>query len=315
MKRSIFNSSKKIIGEVEITNDNIIINNFSKPILLISDKRIISFIINKDEIYENILELYDSYTLTIGEIAALFDISYTRANKWIKSSDPGTSKKSGRRNSSYGKTFSKERINNMVNNRKDDHKQLKNIPKTKETKEKISETLKRKYRIGELIQDPAPHRENWKNGVYDNVNFKSGIGGHIFSLKNNKEFLFRSLLELYYFIKLEEDSHVSNYEYEPTHIKCDDGTIYTPDFLVNNELIELKSYKYINNLGGEIKKRFEYKKEQGIKYSKENGLTYRVIWDKDLNFDSRRMKTILKNNPEIILKYKIIFFDLKRVGL
>ena len=68
----IKNSSNKIIGELAITEDKIFINNFSKPLLIIEDKELISQIINKNRSNEILLILYNEYYLTIGEIAALY---------------------------------------------------------------------------------------------------------------------------------------------------------------------------------------------------------------------------------------------------
>lgn len=113
-------------------------------------------------------------------------------------------------------------------------------------------------------------------------------------------------------LSLEEDDSIEQYEYEPLHIVCDNGHIYTPDIKINNTLIELKSLKYINS-NEQIKNNFLYKKEQAEEYCKKHNLIYKVIYDKDIGFDSRRMKATLKNNKDIIEKYKIVFNDINRI--
>lgn len=309
--KQIKNSSGKNIGTIEKYDDKIIIKNNTKPDFVINDKEIIEKINHFD--FQVIPYLYDEYTLTVGEIAALFNKCYSNINRHLKTLKLKTNKKSGRRNSSYGKKFSEERIHNMVINRKDDHKQLKGRIVPEEQRKKISETLKRKYRTGEIKVNKEKIRQRWKEGRYENVDFGHGIGGHFTSLKNNKRFFFRSLLELYFLLKIEDDPKVSFYEYESIRIVCENGKIYTPDFLINNTVVELKSKKYIENMPLEVKNNFLYKKEQAEKYCQKNGLEYKVIFDEDLGFESKKMKTFLRNNPEIITKYQITFVNPERV--
>lgn len=115
-------------------------------------------------------------------------------------------------------------------------------------------------------------------------------------------------------IFLEEDEKVINYIYEPFHIECENGHIYTPDILINNYLvIELKSKRYLEKLGGDIKQNFEYKKLQGQKYCSQHKMEYKVIFDTDIGFDSSRFKRHLHNNPEIIAKYQINFNNPNRM--
>lgn len=310
MERNILNSSNAKKGTVVITNEKIVVKNQSKPELVITDAEILAAIIKEKESEEIIKILFDEYTLTVGEVAALFNISYTRANKWFK--DVATSsKKAGRRNSSYGKHFSEERKQNI-------RKSLKGKPatstyeRTPEIKHKISQGLKKYFK--DHPQDPTPHIENWKKGKYDCVNFGHGIAGHVYSFKNKTTFFFRSLLELKYLLMLEEDDSVSFYDYESLRIECDNGHIYTPDFLVNGNLvIELKSWKYIYAQKGEIQKQFEYKVSQGKNYCEQHNLTYKVVWDKEIDFDSSRMKHYLIDNPDIVEKYQISFLQPERV--
>lgn len=307
MIRTIKNSAGKEIGEVVINKDRILIKNISKPEYVLIDEAINNSIglPLQDEL---LIKLYDEYYLTIGEIAAIYDVTYSNINKRIKNKVT-TNKAAGRRNSSYGKKFSETRRQNIASSLKG--KKPKGYIRTPEIKQKISSSLKKYFQ--QHPQDPTPHRLNWANGKYDNVIFHRGVGGRFFSLKNNKFFVFRSLFELYYSLKLEEDLNVLQYEYEPFHIKCDNGMIYTPDFLINKvKVIELKSKRFIEH-NKEIKSKFEYKKQQGEKFCNKNHLIYEVLYDEDLGYDSRRMKNFIRNNPEIVKKYQISFVQPDRV--
>ena len=311
MIRDILNSSGKIIGKITINTHKITINNFSKPILEIVDLNLIKSITNEEN-QESIKILYDVYTLTIGELAALYNISYARANKWFKQLAQ-TSKKSGRRNPSFGKVFSNERKYKASNNRKDDRKQRKGCTLTDIQKQKISDTLKIKYSKHLIRTNSEAQKINWKNGIYENVDFGHGIGGYFTSLKINKRFFFRSLLELYYISILETDTSIKTYSYEKIKIPCDNGSFYTPDFIVNNiEVIELKAKKYVMQ-NDKIYSDFCYKKHQAEKYCASHNLIYKVIFDIDINFDTNKMKKFLQNNQDFIDKYNIVFKDYKRV--
>ena len=184
--------------------------------------------------------------------------------------------------------------------------------RTPEIREKISKGLKEYYKNNP--QNPQPHIDNWKKGVYAKVDFRHGIGGNFYSIKNQQLFYFRSLLELYYMLSLEENKEVINYIYEPFHIDCDNGHIYTPDILINNYLVvELKSKRYLEKLSDDVKQNFEYKKLQGQKYCSQHKMEYKVIFDEDIGFDSARFKRHLHNNPEIITKYQINFNSPERM--
>lgn len=303
----IKNSSNKVIGYVDIQDDKIIIHNNKKPELIIEDLEIISNIKNNNRENSFIQKLYDEYFLTIGEIAALYNVCYSNINKQTRQINFKTAKKANRRNPSYGKTFSEERCNNISKSLKEGYKngtiKHASYERTPEMREKISKSLKEYFK--KHPQNPLPHIKNWENGVYDNVDFHIGIGGHFYSYKNEKEIRFRSLLELAYCLILEKDNDVKIYEYEPIKIKCDNGHIYTPDLLINNKiLIELKSKKYIEKVEGR-KEALLYKKEQAEKYCKEHNLTYKIIYDTDINYESRKFKRYLNNNPNIMNYYKI----------
>ena len=307
MIREIKNSSGKIIGETIIEDNKIIIKNNSKPDYELNDIQILQSI-DKPLEDETLIKLYDFYFLTCGEIASIYGVNYSNINKRIKNKVK-TGKSESRRNSTFGKHMSEERRNNISNSLLG-HKPVGYI-RTPEIKEKISNSLKKYFKIHP--QNPEIHRKSWREGKYDNVIFHRGVGGKFYSIKNQKEFIFRSLLELYYFLQLENDETVYYYEYEPFHIICDNGSSYTPDLIINGEeVIELKSKKYIES-NREIKEKFEYKKEQALKYCSEKGLLYKVVFDEDLNYNSRQMKKYIRDNPNIIEKYKISFIQNERV--
>lgn len=312
MKRYIFNSSKKIVGEISFSPNKINIHHYKKPLLEITDISIINKIYQGED-EQTLQKLYDDYTLLVSEVACLYNISYTRANKWFKSLPLKTTAKAGRRNSSYGKIFSKQRIQKIVNGRKDDRKQRKGCSISKEQCLKISQTLKKKHKNGEIKINRDKIREAWKQGRYENVDFGHGIGGYITSKKIKKRFFFRSLLELKYILLLEKNNAIFYYKYEKLKIPCNDGSYYTPDFIINNiNVIELKSKKYIFS-NETIYKRFIYKKQQAEEYCNNNNLNYKVVFDEDIGFESKKMKRFLVNNPELIKEYQITFINPERV--
>ena len=313
MERIIVNSSKKNIGKVIISENEIVILNNKKPELTIVNKELITHILKEQILDEDLIILFDDYTLLIGEVAAIYNISYSRANKYFRQLPLKSSKHSGRRNSSYGKKFTEEHKQNISKSEKQSYQKGRiksSYERTPEIREKISNSLKVYFKLHP--QNPQPHRDNWKNGKYSQVNFKRGIGGFIFSIKNQKRIFFRSLLELYYMLQLEQDDNIKAWEYESVVILCDDNSYYTPDFKIDNQVIELKSLKGVKN-NPEVYKRFLYKTEQGKLYCKKNNLNYQVIFDVDLNFETTHMKKELQNHPEIIEKYQIKFLEPERV--
>lgn len=317
MKRIIKNSSRKIIGTVTIKNNTIEFDMIdSTKNLKICDSEIIEAICSENskrdikQFKEILIKLFQVYELNIGEIAALFNVGYDKMRNTLNSFEINLKSCKGRHNSMYGKKFSSESRKKMS----EWHKKFGHPPmyeRTPEIRAKISKDVKIAYVEGRL--DGAKiSRDAWKAGVFDNVNFKKGIGGHMTSLKNNERFFFRSLLELCYIILLEEDVAIKSYQYEPFRIKCEDGTYYTPDFQVENQIIEIKSYKFIYKQGGKIQERFEYKKQQAEKYCLSHNLTYKVIFDTDLKFNSRDyVKYLFSTN--YIEKYQIEFLEPARV--
>ena len=311
MKRDIKNSSGKITGFTEITEDFILINSTGKPILEINDKEIISKILSNKIDKDTLIILYNNYTLSIGEIASLYNRCYSNINKIIKGIEEIVINRNGRRNRAYGHKVSEEQSKKMSLALKG--RKAPEYERTPEIREKISKSLKQYFKNNP--QNPEPHRENWRKEVYKNVDFKIGIGGHFYSLKIDKTIKFRSLLELFYLLKLENDDNIHTYAYEPFHIELENGSTYTPDFLINNcKVVELKSKKYMERVSG-VKEKVLYKQEQAIKYCEKNNLTYQIIFDEDIGFDSKEMKKYINNNSEIVKKYKITFINPKRMVL
>ena len=324
MVKKVYNSSNKQIGKIEVLPNKIIITDIKsgRLNLEIVDSQIVEWA-QAPEYNENILvRLYDEFYLRIGEIAALSNVLYHRANKWVLNLPIKTSKGAGRRNGSYNTIFSKERRKHLSEGQKRYSQYLKTInqkrfiyERTPEIKKKIALGVKKAQLEGRA---PSPREiaiAGWRNEKFDHADFKRGIAGFIYSYKNKKDVFFRSLFELYYLLMLEQNNSISEYKYEPFVIRCEDGTSYRPDLQVGMDVIELKSYDYVYKQGGKIQERFEYKKEQGIKYCKKKGLSYKVIFDKDYNFKTDVYKHWLQEHRDIIKKYNIRFNEPKRVGL
>lgn len=304
----IKNSAGKQTGITTFNDDNTItIDNAGKP-LLILEKEIAEAIKSNNRTNEMLLYLYDTYYLSIGEIASLYNVCYSNINVQLKSIPNWVANKQGRRNRAYGHKVSKEQSEKMSKALKG--RKAPTYERTPEIRQKISNSLKAYYQ--EHPQDPTPHQKNWVNGIYDNVDFKIGIAGYFTSLKNNKTFRFRSLLEMWYMLQLEQDASINSYQYEPFHIILDNGSSYLPDFLVNNILIELKPRKYVERVAG-VKEKMQYKAEQAEQYCIKNNLTYKIIYDDEIDFDSKRVKHYIIDHPEVVEKYNITFIDKKRM--
>lgn len=312
----MYNSNGKVFGEAIKEENHIIINNYKKPLLIIDEPKILQCFNSRNIRDEEIILLWDEYGLTIGEIAAIAGYTYSNINKRLKKLPVQTGKSQGRRNSSFEAHFTPERCANISQGRRQSYQ--KNgynggkYERTDKIKQKISQGVKAAHARGDL-NGAENARKGWANGKYANVNFKRGIGGYITSKKTGKRFFFRSLLELCFILYLEKSSKVYYYEYEPIHIKCKNGSIYTPDFLINNKyLIELKSYNFIYKQKGSIQKKFEEKCQYGKEYAEEHNLIFKVIFDKDINFESASYKHIIKNSEDLIT-YNIIFTQPERV--
>lgn len=299
----ILNSSGLKIGDAKIDGDLIIINNYDKSLLIIEDAQcLIQKIQNKDE--SGFKELFDDYFLLIGEIAALYHMTYSTTRKHMIKQGINTKSKAGRRNSSYGKTFSDERkakIGAASKGRK-----IAPYERTPEIKSKISEGLKKYYSEHEVSKETREKlSQAWKDGKYENANMGRGYNGFFFSPKNNKKFFFRSLLELCYLIKIEEDSNIIFYDVEPFQIQLPNNHHYTPDIFLNGEdLIELKPKKHLLY---EDEERFNLEVSSAIEYCNKHNLTFKVIYDEDLDFRSDKFKRWLLNNKEELDKYQITF--------
>jgi len=299
----ILNSSGFKIGVAKIDGNSIIINNNSKPLLIIEDDlELIQKIQNKDESGFEIL--FNKYCLLIGEIAALYDMTYSTTRKHMIKMGIDTKSKAGRRNSSYGKTFSEERkakIGAASRGRK-----ITPYERTPEIKNKISESLLKYYSEHEVGEETRLKlSQAWKDGKYENANMGRGYNGFFYSIKNNKKFFFRSLLELCYLIQIENDNDISFYDIEPFQIKLPNNHHYTPDVFLNGEiLIELKPKKHLLY---EDEERFNLEVSSAKEYCKKHNLTFKVIYDEDLDFRSDKFKRWLLNNKEELSKYQITF--------
>lgn len=308
IQRDIKNSSGKITGKTIITEDKIIIDNIGKSILEIIDDNIIKEVLSNNIGDNTLIALYEEYTMSIGEIASLYNRCYSNINKKIKALKISTNHK-GRRNRAYGHQVSAEQSKKMSQSLRG--RKAPEYERTPEIKFKISNSLRKYYKNNP--QDPQPHIDNWKRGIYDNVNFQRGIAGHFTSIKMNKTFRFRSLLELYFMLLIEKDIRVITYDFEPFHITMDNGHTYMPDFIINNSIIiELKSKKFIERIEG-VQRKVEYKQSQARKYCKNNNYVYKIVYDEDINFESRKMKKYLRDNSDIINKYNIVFQQPERI--
>lgn len=295
------NSSGKIFGEVEITEDKIIVQHYKKPRLIIDDLNIVQAV--KQQNTEYAIVLYDEYELCVGEIAALYNYQYHKMNNLINSFQPKTNSNCGRRNSSFGQKFSDERIKHLS----ESHKGVTPVgyERTPEIRQKISNTLIAKYASGEIWNDPKKFSDAWARGCYKDAKMGRGIQGYMFSVKMQKDMYFRSLLELNYFILFEQNEQVEYYEVEPFQIKLDGDSHYTPDALINNKyLIEIKPSYHLNYTD---KSRFSKEVDAAQQYCESNQLEYIVLYDTDINFTTNRYKTFLRNNPNIIEQFNIRF--------
>ena len=130
-----------------------------------------------------------------------------------------------------------------------------------------------------------------------------GYNGYFYSIKNNKDFYFRSLLELNYLLLLEQDSTIEYYSVEPFQIKLPNNHHYTPDILINGEtLIELKPF---NHLNWEDEERWNLELEGAALYCKEHNYNFQIIYDKDIGFESRKFKRWFLSNQDNLTQYNI----------
>lgn len=295
------NSGGKIIGSIEITEEKIIIHSNTKDDLIINDELILEKVKSKD--YYVAKTLFDEYYLTISEIAAILGVNYSTGRKILYEVGFNSPIKAGRRNSSYGAKFSDERLKNMSEHAHINH--YSTYERTPEIRKRISDSLKEKYKTGELVVNSSAISKAWEDGKYKNAKMGRGIQGYFFSHKNNNNFYFRSLLELCFLVLIEENSCVCNYKFEPFVIRISDKERYTPDCLINNKyLIELKPLGFTRYTD---KNRYCREVKAAYNYCVGHNYIFRVIYDKDIGFETSSYKKYLFNNPDIIEKYNIRF--------
>lgn len=296
----IKNSSGKIIGETIITDNEIRIINNPKPILIITDTELIKKIKEKDESVFPIL--WNDYNLLIGEIASLFSMVYATTRKHLINMGINTNSHAGRRNSSFGREFSEERKKHI--GEKSRGRKIPPYERTPEIREKISIGLKQYYSTHEVSKETREKLSAaWARGCYKESNTGRGYSGYFYSPKNEKNFFFRSLLELNYLILLEKDDTVLNYTVEPFQIKLSNNHHYTPDILINNELIiELKPKRHLE---WEDKARWELEVEGLKQYCKIHNYQYKIIYDDDISFDTKKFKKWFIENSEELTQYNI----------
>ena len=296
----IKNSSGKVIGETFVTEEEIKIINDPKPVLIIKDKDLIQKVLNKDE--SAFITLWEDYTLLIGEIASLYGMVYATTRKHLIKMGIDTNSHAGRRNSSYGREFSEDRKKHI--GEKSRGRKVLPYERTPEIREKISQGLKDYYSTHEVSQETREKLSDaWERGCYKNSNMGRGYSGYFYSPKNNKEFFFRSLLELNYLILLEQNTEVYTYSVEPFLIKLSDNHHYTPDVLVNNTtLIELKPK---NHLKWEKEERWNLEIESAKNYCKEHNYEFKVVYDDDISFETTKFKRWFINNSNELTQYKI----------
>lgn len=293
-------STGKIIGKTEITENKIIIDNRTKPQLIIEDKNIIQKVLNKDEsAFET---LFNDYFLMIGEIASLYGIAYATARKHLIALGINTNSHAGRRNSSFGLVFSEERKKKI--GEKSRGRKIKPYERTPEIREKISKGLKSYYSTHEVSDETRKKlSQAWKDGKYKNSPMGRGYNGYMFSIKNNKDIHFRSLLELYYYLQLELDDNVNSYVPEPFVIKLPENHKYIPDLLINGEnLIELKPF---NHLNWENEDRWEMEIKGAKEYCEQHNFSFQIVYDIDIDFESRRFKRWFLNHQDELTQYNI----------
>lgn len=296
------NSSGKQIGTAYMTTEKIVINHNKKPELVITDKNIINEVLNKTE--KGIIILYDEYYLTLGEIAALYGVSY--ANIYRRNIKFQTGKCDCRRNPTFGTHHSEETKRKI--GEKSKGRVIPQYERTPEIREKISKGLKKYFQENGVSEETRKKlSQAWVDGKYENSPMGNGIHGYFNSIKNNKKFYFRSLLELKYMILLEEDNNILSYQAEPFQIELNDNIHhYTPDFLVNNkEIIELKPQNHLTYT--KENDRFQQEITAAQIYAQEHNMIFKVIYDTDIDFETKHFKRWLNENPNIINQYQITF--------
>lgn len=300
------------IGEVDIEDAKIVIKNDSKPYLEILDGQVIRRVKNRDKTVMGLL--FEEYELNIGEIAALFNVPYYLARKELIDMGINTSSRQGRHNSSFSATFPQSRCEN-ISKAKTGKPLVYSYPyeRTPEIRHQISETLKAGYQSGDIVVNKEGISKAWADGKYSNSPMGRGIQGYFRSSKTcrpNGDVYFRSLLELSFLIKSEEDKDIFSIINEPVHIKLSENRIYVPDFLINeNILIELKPKNHMLWTKDNEKNRFAEEVSAAEQYCADRKLEFRIIYDDDLGFETSAFKRFIRDNPDIVKQYNIRFND------
>lgn len=302
---NIINSSGKIMGIIRLNECEILINNYHKPLYKITDSEIIKGVVEKNT--DIIPILFDNYYLTIAEIASLFEVKYHVMNKIMTKYNLITGMHEGRRNASYGKIVDDEQRYKISIGNIGKHNNSPQYIRTEQIRSKISNKLKNKYKSGTLFVNSRLIKAAWKNGKYDNAKMGRGKQGYVYSIKNSNDIYFRSLLELSYVLKLENDDTVENYISEPCKIEMSNESVYIPDFLINfSDMIELKPIDhlkiYVNS-----RSRFEMEVKYAKEYCEKHNYSFKILYDADIGFSTRKFTNYLRDNPDIVDKYKIRF--------
>lgn len=306
--RIVKTASGKRCGYIEENNNGFLIASDAKPPLELYDDEIVKEIAAKNE--KCVKRLYEEFELTIGEIAALFEVSYQTMYKRMRQAGYNTSSKSGRRNSSFGIHFSEQRKKNISLGNRGKTAHIVEYERTPEIRQKISDSLKRGYESGKISVNAEGISHAWASGKYSEATMGRGIQGYFHSSKtsrNNGDIYFRSLLELCFLIKAEESNEVMSIINEPVHIRLSDHEIYIPDFLVNGtNLVELKP---VNHLlwTKDDNGRFDREVEAATSFCAERGWSFMVVYDKDIGFETSSFKRFLRNHNEVIMQYQIRF--------
>lgn len=306
--RVVKTANGKPCGSIEVINGCFIIKSNTKPKIIINDLLICKNILDKN--YDCIQYLYDTYELTIGEIASLFEVSYRTMYKRMRDRGYDTSSKKGRRNSSFGTHFSERRKKNISKGNKGKTAHKVEYERTPEIRKKISETLRHGYQSGRISVNGNGISKAWADGKYTNASMGRGIQGYFRSNKTSRTngyIYFRSLLELCFLINAEKSERIMSIINEPVHIALPEHGIYIPDFLINEtELIELKPANHLlwtKDSDG----RFDVEIRAAFDYCKKYGWSFRIVYDKDMNFETGAFKKYLRDNPDIISQYQIRF--------
>lgn len=126
-----------------------------------------------------------------------------------------------------------------------EYNQQHNIP-SEERKEQ-GRRLSERYKLGELIQHPTIHSDASKKNLSD-IAIKRGLGGYVKGSGRGKRgwyngFFCDSSYELAYVIYcLEHNISIQRNTQKRQYIFEERIRNYTPDFIVNNEIVEIKGF-------------------------------------------------------------------------